>query len=63
MALADEITTSDQYISRMVHEADVFEVHYVLRKRLQDKLSAGVSVTIDRLLLTWISRFHNQRFW
>jgi serine protease SohB len=63
MALADEITTSDQYISRMVHEADVFEVHYVLRKRLQDKLSAGVSVTLDRLLLTWISRFHNQRFW
>jgi serine protease SohB len=62
-ALADEITTSDQYISRMVHEADVFEVHYALRKRLQDKLSTGVSVTLDRLLLTWISRFHNQRFW
>lgn len=63
MALADEITTSDQYISRMVHEADVFEVHYVLRKRLQDKLSAGVSVMLDRLMLTWLSRFHNQRFW
>lgn len=63
MALADEITTSDQYISRMVHEAEVFEVHYVLRKRLQDKLSAGVSVMLDRLMLTWLSRFHNQRFW
>lgn len=63
MALADEITTSDQYISRMIHEADVFEVHYVQRKRLQDKLSAGMSATVDRLLLTWASRFHNQRFW
>ncbi len=62
-ALADEITTSDQYISRMIHEADVFEVHYVQRKRLQDKLSVGMSATVDRLLLTWASRFHNQRFW
>ncbi|GGD10294.1 protease SohB [Halopseudomonas salina] len=62
-SLADEISTSDQYISRMIHEADVFEVHYVHRKRLQDKLSAGMSATVDRLLLTWVSRFHNQRFW
>lgn len=62
-ALADEITTSDQYISRMIHHADVFEVHYVHRKRLQDKLAAGMSAMADRLLLTWASRFHNQRFW
>lgn len=62
-ALADEIGTSDQYISRMIHEADVFEVHYVHRKRLQEKLSAGMSAAADRLLLTWASRFHNQRFW
>ena len=62
-ALADEIGTSDQYISRMIHEADVFEVHYVHRKRLQEKLSAGMSAVADRLLLTWASRFHNQRFW
>ena len=62
-ALADEISTSDQYISRMIHEADVFEVHYVTRKKLQEKLSGSVSAALDNLLLTWLSRFHNQRFW
>ncbi|HDZ57529.1 MAG TPA: protease SohB [Pseudomonas xinjiangensis] len=61
--LADEIKTSDQYISQRVGQADVFEVHYVIRKRMQDKLSSGLSATLDRLLLTWASRFHNQRFW
>lgn len=62
-ALADEIKTSDEYISQRVRQADVFEVHYVIRKRMQDKLSAGLSATLDRLLVTWASRFHNQRFW
>lgn len=62
-ALADEISTSDQYISRMIHEADVFEVHYVMRKKLQDRLSGGASAALDNLMLTWLSRFHNQRFW
>ena len=62
-ALADEIMTSDQYVSQRVRQADVFEVHYVIRKRVQDKLAAGLSSSLDRLLLTWVSRFHNQRFW
>ncbi|MFN3581633.1 MAG: protease SohB [Pseudomonas sp.] len=61
--LADQITTSDQYISGLIRDAAVFEVHYATRKRLQDKLSAGASATLDRLLLTWVSRFNNQRFW
>ena len=62
-ALADQLMTSDQYITEQTRKSDVFEVHYNTRKRLQDKLSSGVSATLDRLLLTWLSRFHNQRFW
>lgn len=61
--LADQIATSDEYLSGRVRQAEVFEVHYVIRKRMQDKLSAGLSATLDRLLVTWASRFHNQRFW
>lgn len=61
--LADQISTSDEYLSQRVRQADVFEVHYIIRKRMQDKLSAGLSATLDRLLVTWASRFHNQRFW
>ncbi|PKM05403.1 MAG: protease SohB [Gammaproteobacteria bacterium HGW-Gammaproteobacteria-6] len=62
-ALADQLLTSDQYITGQTRESDVFEVHYIARKRLQDKLSSGVSTALDRLLLTWLSRLHNQRFW
>lgn len=62
-ALADELKTSDEYISQRIRTADVFEVHYAVRKRMQDKLASGLSASLDRLLLTWASRFHNQRFW
>lgn len=61
--LADELKTSDQYLSERVREADVFELNYQQRKRLQDRLSGGMANAADRLLLTWISRFNNQRFW
>ncbi|WP_442909009.1 protease SohB [Halopseudomonas sp.] len=61
--LADEVKTSDQYLSERVREADVFELNYQQRKRLQDRLSGGMAQAVDRLLLTWVSRFHNQRFW
>jgi len=62
-ALADEIKTSDEYISQRIRQADVFEVHYCRPKKLQDRFSSSVSAALDRLLLTWVSRFHNQRFW
>lgn len=61
--LADEVKTSDQYLSERVRDADVFELNYVQRKRLQDRLSGGMAQAADRLLLTWVSRFNNQRFW
>lgn len=62
-ALADELKTSDEYISQRIRVADVFEVRYAVRKRMQDKLASGLAASLDRLVLTWASRFHNQRFW
>lgn len=62
-SLADEVKTSDQYLSERVREADVFELNYEHRKRLQDRLAGGMANAADRLLLTWVSRFNNQRFW
>lgn len=61
--LADELKTSDQYLTERVRQADVFELRYVQRKKLQDKLAGGSASVIDRVLLAWASRFHNQRFW
>ena len=62
-ALADELKTSDEYISQRIRQADVFEVHLQRPRKLQDRLSSTASATLDRLLLTWVSRLHNQRFW
>lgn len=62
-ALADELKTSDEYISHRTRQADVFEVHYQRPKKLQDRLSSTTSSVLDRLVLTWVSRLHNQRFW
>lgn len=61
--LADEVKASDEYVSQRVRQADVFEVRFARPKRLQDRLASGVSAAVDRLLLTWVSRLHNQRFW
>lgn len=62
-ALADELKTSDEYINQRIRQADVFEVYYSRPRRLQDRLSSSLSATLDRLLLRWVSRFYNQRFW
>src|SRR5690606_20775601 len=63
MAVADELKTSDEYISHRTRQADVFEVHYHRRKAQQDRLSSHASAALDQLLLTRVSRFHNQLFW
>ncbi|MGN5519192.1 protease SohB [Halopseudomonas sp. Lyrl_26] len=62
-ALADEIRTSDEYISQRIRQADVFEVHFHRPKKLQDRLSSTMSAALDRLLVTWATRLYNQRFW
>ncbi len=61
--LADEVKTSDEYVNQRIRQADVFEVRFARPKRLQDRLASSTSAAIDRLLLTWVSRLHNQRFW
>lgn len=61
--LADEVTTSDDYINKKIHMSDVFEVHFIRPKQLQDRLASSLSKAADKVLLTWVSRFHNQRFW
>jgi len=61
-SLVDSLITSDQYISSRVADADLFEVHFVVRKRLQEKLAGSLSTAVDRLLLTWLSRLNKQYF-
>ncbi|MCW8194049.1 protease SohB [Proteobacteria bacterium 005FR1] len=60
--LIDDIQTSDEYLSGQIDHADIFEVEYVTRKSLPERLGIASQEAMDRLLLTWWERLHKSRF-
>ncbi len=60
--LVDELQTSDDYLTGLADTADLFEVSYVHKKTLQEKLGISVAAAVDKVLLTWWSRVTGQRF-
>ncbi|MCD5970903.1 protease SohB [Pseudomonas quasicaspiana] len=61
--LVDELKTSDEYIGERAKTAEVFHLHYVQRKSLQERMGMAAAGSVDRLLLGWWSRLTQQRFW
>lgn len=61
--LVDELKTSDEYIGERAKNAEVFHLHYVQRKSLQERMGMAATGSLDRLLLGWWSRLTQQRFW
>lgn len=61
--LVDELMTSDEYLATRAKTADVFHLHYVQRKSLQERMGMAATGSLDRLLLGWWSRLTQQRFW
>ena len=43
LKLVDELRSSDDYLLQRVEDADVFEVHYAVRKSLSERLGAGLA--------------------
>ena len=58
----DELVTSDEYIVRACDEADVFEVRYVDKKPLPERLGIVLQDTADALLMRWWERGTNSRY-
>jgi serine protease SohB len=56
VALADELLTSDEYLVTRSQQAEVFEVAYVLKKKLHQKLGFAAEESADRLMLRWWER-------
>ncbi|GAA3913751.1 protease SohB [Litoribacillus peritrichatus] len=61
--LVDQVMTSDEYLMQLADEADVFEVHYEMKKTLQEKLgmaaSMGITRSVDRIMTKFVdSRTH-----
>ena len=63
LKLADELQTSDEYLVCRAQQADVFEVAYVLKKKLHQRLGFAAEESADRLMLRWWERLtdSNQR--
>jgi serine protease SohB len=62
LALVDELTTSDEYIAKACEAADVFEVRYVERKPLPERLGIVLQEAADGLLMRWWERGTHSRF-
>lgn len=60
--LIDGIQTSDEYLVGQVDDADIFEVEYVVKKSLPEKLGIASQQAMDRLLLGGWERLQNSRF-
>jgi serine protease SohB len=61
--LVDELKTSDEYLAERAKQADVFHLHYVQRKSLQERMGMAAATTADGLLARLWERLSQQRFW
>ena len=60
--LADQLTTSDQYMIDACEERDVLLMSYKEKKKLMERLSLGAQNTIDGVLLRWFERLMKSRY-
>ncbi|MFL0798473.1 MAG: protease SohB [Cellvibrionaceae bacterium] len=60
--LVDKIQTSDDYISSLVKDYDVFEVHYKEKKTLLDKLGLTAEASLSRAFDKVLERLTLERF-
>jgi serine protease SohB len=60
--LIDEIKTSDEYLLEQIESADIFQIEYVFKKSIQEKLGFAAQGAVDRLLMTWWERLHFNRW-
>ena len=56
MAMVDDVQTSDEYLVTRIKEADVYEVAYVHKKKLYERLGIAAEESADRLPLKWWTR-------
>ncbi|WP_440831074.1 protease SohB [Pseudomonas fragariae (ex Marin et al. 2024)] len=61
--LVDELKTSDEYLAERARNADVFHLHYVQRKSLQERMGMAAATSADQLATKWWGRLTQQRFW
>ncbi|WP_426417468.1 protease SohB [Aestuariirhabdus sp. LZHN29] len=59
--LVDELKTSDEYLFDLKDDHDIFQVSYVYKRSLPEKLGLAAEQSADRLLVKWWSRVQQVR--
>lgn len=60
--LVDELITSDEYILGQQEQADIFEIEFVAKKSLQEKLGLSIQGAIEQALTKVLDRIQYSRF-
>ena len=60
--LIDEVGTSDEYLFSRYKDFELFEVSYVTKKSIPERMGLNMTLAIDRLLLNWWQRINNKIF-
>lgn len=60
--LIDELQTSDEYLFSQVETADIYQVEFIYKKSLPEKLGFAAQGAVDRLLMTWWERLNINRW-
>ena len=63
LGLVDDVITSDEYLSEQMADADLYEVSFVQKKNLQEKLGLAAASGADSLLTRWLQRLSSNRFY
>jgi serine protease SohB len=62
LGLVDEVMTSDEYITSQLDSAKIFEVSYVMKKSLPEKVGFAAEETLDGVVMRWWERAQRRYF-
>ncbi len=61
--LVDEIQTSDDYLTSLAADADIYEVKYEIKKPLHEKLGIAAQTALEKTLLSWWQRLQHSKYY
>jgi serine protease SohB len=56
LSLVDELMTSDEYLTQQATDSKLYEINYVQKKKLPQKLGIAAEQSADRLINKWWNR-------
>lgn len=62
LSLVDELMTSDEYLTQQAQQSKVYEISYIQKKKLPQRLGIAAEESADRLLVKWWNRLTDNSY-